>query len=200
MTSDSATASGERSKAAGASRAAAPAMVAGFLFLLVGAWWIGFGNAQLGTVLLTQVGVVSQTLAPSPSWAVLTGLTGGGLLLLTSPRVWVGAVDWAKLLGAGWALGWTLLLSFFSSAFEFTGPQARCVYSSCWPRGYQELAIASPLLTACLVMVVMATAGRRLAWWWRAATPAVTFVALTVLQVQVWDRLAVPFLSGPPPF
>jgi len=180
---------------------ATPALgVAGLLLLVVGTWWIGFGSAQLGTVLLTQVDVVSDTIAPSASWGVLVVTTALGLLLCTGPPAWVGRVDALQLVGAAWALGCVAVFSALGSGFEFTGPDSHCVYASCWPGRYQQLAITAPLIVACLLMVVMATACRRLSWWFRGLLPAVMFAVLTVVQVAVWDRFVIPLFNAPPPF
>lgn len=167
---------------------------------VLGAFWTGFGGAYLGRVLVTQRGVVSLTLAPSLPWAVLALLTALGLLLLTSPRGWVGRVDPVGVFGALWTLAWLVGLSAAGSVFALSGPQAHCVYAGCWPRGWQELLAGAPLVAAALLVLGMATAGRRMARPVRAVLPAVVYLALTVVQVAVWDGLFVPVLDGPPPF
>lgn len=171
--------------------------IAGTLLAFVGAYWVGLGSAQLGHVWITRVGSVDRTLAPTPSWAVLTAMTAAGLALLTGPRAWVGRVDPVSLVGGVWTLGWLAMFSDFKSNWELTGT-AHCVYASCWPRGWQELAVAAPLGIGCLALVVMVAFGRRVPRWVRAAVPASLFVVLAVVQVAIWDGVIIPVLNGPP--
>ncbi|WP_055483193.1 hypothetical protein [Sphaerimonospora mesophila] len=137
------------------------------------------------------------TLAPTPSWAVLTAVTAAGLALFTGPRAWVRWADPVSLAGGIWTLGWLALFSYLESNFELTGT-AHCVYASCWPLGWRELAVAAPLGLGCLALLVIGTLGRRAPGWVRAAVPASLFVVLAVVQVAIWDGVVVPVLNGPP--
>lgn len=176
------------------------AVVAGLALSFVGAFWVGFGGAQLGHVLTTQRDVVSRTLAPSWTWVLLTAVTAAGLWLLSWPGARGPRPRAVAALGASWTVGWLAVLSFVGAQFEHTGPQARCTYSACWPYGWQELLVAAPLLVGCLVLLATVVLGRRGPRSLALVAPAATFVVLTLVQAALWERVVVPFLAGQPPF
>lgn len=175
------------------------AVLVGGLMSGAGTCWIVVGRAQLGTVLLTQVGLVNDTVAPTPAWEVMTAVTAVGLLLLAGPVAEGHRVDRVQLLGAVWTLVCAAFLDAVTYGIELTGPATACVYARCWPGRYQDLAIAGPLLVASLSMLGLACLAGRLPRWSRALVPAVVFGALAVLQLSVWDSVVLPVLSGPPP-
>ena len=175
-------------------------VVLGLGLSFVGAFWVGFGGAQLGHVLTTQRDVVSQTLAPSWTWAVLTVLTAVGLGLLARPGPPEGRPRTVAVVGAVWTLGWVAVFSFVGAQFERTGPQARCVHASCWPYGWQELAVALPLLAGCLALLGTGVVGRRGPRALAGVTPAATYLVLTLVQLALWEGVVVPFLGAPPLF
>lgn len=166
----------------------------------VGAFWVGSGGAQLGHVLTTQRNVVSQTLAPSWTWALLTAVTTAGLWLCAGARSSARRPGMVAVVGAAWTLGWLALFSFVGAQFEHTGPAARCVHASCWPYGWQELAVALPLLLGCLVLLGTGVVGRRGSRAPGGLTPAATYLVLTLVQLALWEDVVVPFLDGPSPF
>lgn len=169
----------------------------GFLLTFVGTFWMGFGGAELARVWYTGK-FVDPTTAPTLVGTVCAVATTVGLGLLAAPRAWVR--HWLQLLGGCWTLGWVYLFSDFASQAEFTGSEPPCVHTACWPQGYHEFAVAVPLVIAVVTMGVTATVGRRLRWWLRAAVPSLTFVVLTIVQLALWDRAVIPFLSAPPPW
>jgi hypothetical protein len=179
--------------------AAVAARLPGLLVLLASSYWTAVGSAHLGTVLATQSGA-SATLAPSTSWAAMVALTAGGFLMVTRPSRSIQPVELGALVGACWTLGWTALMSWFFYSVQFMDPDSRCQYPFCWPGAYQALAVAAPLATACLLVIAMATAGRRFRWRVRALVPAGIYVVLTLVQVGIWERFVLPLFNGPPPW
>lgn len=182
-------------------------VVAAMLLTWVGAIWIGVGRAGLATVSVTREGLTYSAQGSALSQTVTTGLTAAGLVLFTGyRRRAVGLVDGIALAGGAWVLGWVGLISKFSSGLEFGGPTYKdgpadtCVYASCWPAGYQGIAIAAPIIVAVLAAAAMATLGRRTAWWVRAAVPPVALVMLTLVQVAVWGSAVIPLFERHPPF
>lgn len=177
-----------------------PVVLAALLTFMC-AYWIGIGRVGLGQVSLTRVDRMYKTESSMVSRAVLAVVTAAGLALFTGyRRRRAGQVDGVALLGGAWVLGWVAFFASILSGLELSGPQYKCLYPSCWPRGYQGLAIATPIIVAVLVMAVMATLGRRAPWWVRAALPAVVFVVLTIVQAAIWDSAVIPFFDRPPPF
>jgi hypothetical protein len=171
----------------------------GLLVLLASSYWTGVGSAHLGTVLITNSGA-SATLVPSSSWTAMVALTAGGLWMITRPSRSTQSVDLVALFGACWTLGWTTLMSWFSYSVQFMDPDTRCQYPSCWPGAYQPLAVATPLTVACLLVIAMATAGRRLRWRVRVLVPIGSYVVLTLVQGGTWERFVLPLFNGPPPW
>lgn len=176
------------------------AVVVGFALTLAGSIWIGLAAADLSIVWLTRDGVLEPVATTTHfSRAMRALVTAIGLFLLTLPRRWVVLGDLAQLFGAVWTLGWLALSSTLFSGAEFTDPSRQCVYDSCWPRGYQELAIATPLMVACLLMIAMASLGRQQPQWIRGLVPAGAFLLLMIVQAAIWDPIMIPFFNAPPP-
>lgn len=177
------------------------------LLTWVGAVWIGIGGQGLAAVSVTRADL-TYSAQGSVTWlAVNTALTAAGIALFTGyRRSPVGRVDGVALAGGVWTLGWVGLLSAFSSGFEFGGPTYpggppdTCVYASCWPGGYQGVALALPVITAVVVAAVLATLGRHKRWWIRAVLPGVVLIILTAVQVAVWESTVIPFFAQPAPF
>ncbi|GAA4722157.1 hypothetical protein GCM10025782_20150 [Pedococcus ginsenosidimutans] len=189
------------------------AVLLGFALTFVGAFWTGFGGAQLGHVLTRQRDIVTMTQAPSWTWAVLTALTTAGLGLLSwSSGMRSSSLRSASPADAGtgrpvvaaagslWTLAWLGAFSLVGAQFEVTGPRDRCARSSCWPHGWQELAVATPLLVASLVLLGAGLLARRAPRAVALVAPPATYLVLTLVQVAAWDGMVVPFLTGPPPF
>lgn len=173
--------------------------VPGLLVLLVASFWAAVGSSTyLGKVFVTGGGVMEPT-GSSSEWAGMTGLSAVGLVLITRPSRWFRSVDLVGLFGAGWALGWTVLFSWFFYSLEFWDPERRCQYRSCWPGACQAILVAAPLGVACLLVVAMATFGCRRSWHVRALFPVGAYVALTVVQVGTWERFVLPLFTSPPP-
>lgn len=174
------------------------AVVVGMVLSWAGAVWVGLGAADLSTVWLTRDGVLEPSATTTHlSRAIRSFVTAVGLFLVTLPRRWLALGDLAQLCGAFWTLGWLALGSSISA--EFTDPSRQCVYDSCWPQGYQELAIATPLMVACVLMIWMASLGRRQPQWIRGLVPAGAFLLLMIVQAVIWDSIMIPFFNTPPP-
>lgn len=174
--------------------------VLGFSMLLAAAVWVGFAKAGLATVLTTRPEVVSETTAPGGSWVPLVLCTVLGLVLTTGRLPRGGRIDLVQVGAATWTLVWLAICTWLGTGWELTDQDVRCSYRSCWPQHYQEAALAAPLLVACTLMYVMATLGRRRPWWPRALVPSLAFLVLSIVQVAIWDRFAVPTFASPPPF
>ena len=175
-------------------------VVAGLTFVLIGAAWYGINGGQLATVFVTDPHIVTRTEAPTIEWVLVTLLSAAGVAMLTSSTGQGEiAIDPVQLFGSLWAIGSVAGLSRLGSMFEFTGPDRRCTYASCWPGIYQGAAMAAPMLMAGVSMAVTAMIGRRCALWVRVVFPAVVLIVMAVVQLLIWDRVAVPFFDGPPP-
>ncbi|MGL5931120.1 MAG: hypothetical protein ACRCY8_19470 [Dermatophilaceae bacterium] len=173
--------------------------VAGAVLAVVGTFWLGFGGGELGRVALTRSDLVSLTLAPSPTWAAFTVALAASLALLAGPRP-TGRFSVTAVAGAVWVLLLLLGFSVLGSGWEFTGPEATCVRAGCWPRWWQELAVAAPLVVGALALLVVGLVGGRAPAWVRHGVPAVLFLVLAVAQVALWESAVIPVLVGPSPF
>lgn len=173
--------------------------VPGLLVLLVSAYWTGVGtSAYLGIVYMT--GGVTEPRASLLEWVVMTNVGAVGLMLITRPSHWFRSVDYVAFLGALWTLGWTALITLFFYNLEFSDPNRRCRYLSCWPGAYQPLAITAPLAVACLLVVLMSTTGRRRGWRLRALIPAGVYVLLNLALAGLWGDLILPLFAAAPPW
>ena len=171
----------------------------GFALLLIGSYAIGLGSNELATTRV-MMDWVDPMHAPSSTWAAMNGLVVCGLLLVTTPRLRTGP-DLVAVTGAVWTVACTAVFSWVRYAAEFWFPDRQCRFSSCWPGVYQPAAIAAPVVvSAGLLVVVMATVGRRRSWLVRALWPTGVFVVLTLVQVAVWERYVVPFFHTAPRF
>ncbi|MFG1911666.1 hypothetical protein [Kribbella sp. NPDC048928] len=103
-----------------------------------------------------------------------------------------------QLFGGLVVIGGTLLGYFLSHPYTFGGPDTPCAYTSCWPLRPQAVALTAPGVVAGLVMIVMAFLVNRRPWWFRAATPAATWLLLLLLQYAIWDPYLLPVFQGPP--
>lgn len=173
--------------------------VPGLLVLLVSAYWTGVGtSAYLGTVYMT--GGVTEPRASSLEWVVMTSVGAVGLMLIARPSHWFRSVDYVALFGAVWTLGWTALITLFFYNLEFSDPDRHCRYPSCWPGAYQPLAITASLAVACLLVVMVSTAGRRRSWRVRALIPASVYVVLNLALAGLWKDFFLPLFNAPPPW
>ena len=170
----------------------------GFVLLLMGSYAIGLGANELAKTRV-MMDWVDPMHAPSRTWAATNGLIVCGLLLVTTPRLRTGS-DLVAVFGAVGMFACTAVFSWVRYAAEFWFPDRQCRFSSCWPGAYQPVAIAAPVMVAGLLVVVMATVGRRRSWSVRAFWPAGVFVVLTLVQVAVWERYIVPFFHAAPRF
>lgn len=138
------------------------------------------------------------TRAPSLSWITFTLVLAAALALLAGPRP-AGRVSIAAVAGAVWTLFWVWTFSLLGSGWELSGPQVTCVRDGCWPHGWQELAVAAPLLVGTLALLVLGLVGGQTRAWVRRALPPALFVVLAIIQVALWESVVVPILLGPSP-
>lgn len=172
----------------------------GFATLFAGAYWTGIGQVGLGTVLVTQPSAASPTSAPSAAWAFMSALIVLGMFASTSRSAAIVRTDLVQICASLWAVGWTAAFAAFFESVVFMSPGTRCAYKSCWPGGFQELAVAFPLVVACVTMIVVATRASHSSYFIRATVPAAVFLVLTVVQVLAWQPLVQPLFLAPPPF
>lgn len=175
----------------------------GFSALVVGAYWIGVGDAGMGTVSLVRPELIYPPGEVGP-WSLMIGLMAAGFAACTTPKSPSGRtpmrIDLVQLSAAVSFVCLLLMFLPFVSGLEFTGPDSQCIYGDCFPRPYQELLLAAPALVAAAGMTVCGVVGTRMCWWLRALVPAVTFIGASAVQLAIWQSVVLPFLGGPSPF
>lgn len=173
-------------------------VVTGTLLAVVGTFWLAFGGGELGHASLTRADLASRTLAPSVNWIAFTMILATALALLAGPRP-AGRVSLASIAGAVWTLFWVWTFSVLGSGWELSGPHVTCVREGCWPQGWQELAVAAPLVVGSFALLVLGLVGGQTPAWVRRGLPPVLFLVLAIVQVALWESDVVPILLGPSP-
>lgn len=165
------------------------------MLVLVESFWIGITDAGLPTAGYADVEIFPTLSSPSTSWTMIA-LTSVGIALMTGAAR--KHVDGVQLFGSLWFAFWATFLVVATSGLEFFAtPDKPCRNQGCWPQGYQELLIMTPVIGACVVMIVMSFL-QKFRWRWRALVPAVTFMGLAVVQRLVWEDHILPLLLSPP--
>ena len=172
-------------------------LVVGLVGFFVAAWWVGLASNALPHVL----SVVQHVYEPTESLATKVAMTVVmALCMAVVTGAWVvGRVDVGQALAAVW-VGVLLFASvWLLYSVQFSGPDAVCALTSCWPAPYQQLMVAAPVALAAIAMGSVAIAGRPSRVSVRAALPGLALLILTLLQQIMWRSLALPILIGPPP-
>lgn len=135
---------------------------------------------------------------PTPGKWALTGLCVVSIILLTGASRWrVGRVNLGQILGAAWMGLWTAFWAHLVFGAQFFGDDpVPCIRQDCWPAGIQEPLAASPLLIACVAMIVVACFTHRLNWTTRALIPTTIYLALRITQILIWEPVVIPYLVG----
>lgn len=175
-------------------------VVAGFLLLTWGSLVFVFSYGSLAHVDVYWRSQISTT-APDRWWLWWVVSLTLGMALSVSPNDVDAKCDGTQLTGAIWlSLVAAPLLWLWSGDTNWMGPvYDECRYEGCWPRGFQEWALAVPVLSAVVVMVTMSlqpALSRRV----RAFAPAATLLGMALIQLTVWDWLVRPVLFDSPPF
>lgn len=174
------------------------ALAAGLVLSVRASGWTGFG-AELRYVTIWHVYDSYPALAPPWSWDEMA-LCVVSIVLLTGASRWrVGRVNIGQIIGAVWMGLWTLFFTLLIYAVQFPGGDdlKPCVRPNCWPAGVAEPLAASPLLIACVAMIIVAFFAERLNWVARALIPAAVYLAARIVQVLIWVPVVIPFLAGP---
>lgn len=174
------------------------ALVSGLVLSVRASGWTGFG-AELRYVTIWHV--YDSYPASAPPWSLdEMALCVVSIVLLTGASRWrVGRVNIGQILGAVWMGLWTLFFTLVIYAVQFPGGDdlKPCVRPNCWPAGVAEPLAASPLLIACVAMIIVAFFAERLNWVARALIPAAVYLAARIVQVLIWVPVVIPFLAGP---
>lgn len=110
-----------------------------------------------------------------------------------------------QVLGALTLVGAAAVSIEVRTAFSFGGPitmgwpRDSCYHENCWPLIPLLAGQAAPVLLTAAVMITAAIAARRLPWWTRALTPAITWLAAALLLRSLWTPYLLPMLQSPPP-
>lgn len=174
----------------------------GLILMLAASFWTGLDSAGLERVSLVRLDLIYSG-AETADWLLMVILTATGISLWHARRnsgSSTARVDVVQLLGAIVLTILTLIFLPFLSEFEFLDPSNQCLYEACWPRPYQELLMAAPVLGATFTMGVCALLRRRIPHWTRLAIAPTIYVTLATIQQATWHPIIIPFLNGPPPF
>lgn len=171
-------------------------LVVGLAGLFVAAWLVGVASNGLPHVPSVDHRVYESTQSIEMKVATILVMA---LCMAIVTGVWVvGRVDLGQLLAALWVGFWLFALVWLLYSVQFSGPDAVCTFTSCWPAPFQELMVAAPVALAAIGMAVLAMGGQNPKVWVRAVIPALLLLILTLIQHIIWRSVVLAILLGPP--